>query len=220
MSVFGRVWLLIGVIVAVVVCAVLGAALLAWPHARLAAEGQALARVELPGFAGHVTAVEASSASEGEVPLQLRGGELWPRRAVDAGERLTVVVTVRRPGWAGWLVGHVERRTFAVVTPSARLLGRWLQVNEGAPVTVAFDRPVALVSLRGSLTRLTTPTATVPVGVTASGASRSGAVEVAAVARRWERLPAPEQVSWFPARPTPSSSSTRAPPPSSLRRHA
>ena len=196
----GRVWLLIVVIAVAVVGAVLGGALLAWPNARLTATGDALARVELPAFAGHVTGVEASSA-QGAVPLQLSGGKLWPRREVDAGERLSVVVTVRRPGWAGWLVGHLERRTFSLVTPSVRLLGRWLQVESGTPVTVAFDRPVALVSLGGSLTRMTAPRTTVALGVTASGDSRSGAVEVAAVARSWERLPEPVRVSWFPARP-------------------
>jgi peptidoglycan hydrolase-like protein with peptidoglycan-binding domain len=197
----GRRWLLLVAIVAVLVVGVLATALLAWPHARLAASGDALARVELPGFAGHVSAVSARSATEGDVPLELKGNELWPQRPVNAGERLTVVVTVRRPGWAGWLVGHVQRRTFSVLTPSARLLGRWLQVTSGAPVTVAFDRPVALVWLAGSLSRLATPRATVPTGVTASGADRSGAVEVAAVARSWERLPAPVRVSWFPALP-------------------
>ena len=198
-----RFWLLLVVIAAAVAAAVLVTALLAWPQAHLAASGDALARVELPGFAGHVTSVTASSATEGEVPLALRGGELWPRQAVGAGRRLTVVVTVRRPGWAGWLVGHVERRTYSVLTPSARLVGRWLQVTSGAPVTVAFDRPVALVSFSGSLTRLSVPRSTVPVGVTASGADRSGAVEVAAVARSWERLPGSVRVSWFPARPYP-----------------
>ena len=197
----GRLWLLLVVIAAVLVVGVLATALLAWPHARLAATGDALARVELPGFAGHVTAVSASSATEGQVPLELKGDRLWPQRPVKAGERVTVVVTVRRPGWAGWLVGHVERRTFSVPTPSARLLGRWLQVTSGAPVTVSFDRPVALVWLAGALSRPTQPTATVPIGVTASGADRSGAVEVAAVARSWESLPAPVRVSWFPARP-------------------
>lgn len=46
--------------------------------------------------------------------------------------RLTIKLTVRRPGWAGWLVGRTERHSFTVETPSAHLLGRWLQVKDGA----------------------------------------------------------------------------------------
>ncbi|MGD0998702.1 MAG: L,D-transpeptidase [Thermoleophilia bacterium] len=193
------------VVVVVVVCGgVAAAVVLAWPHVRLGPADQALAYVALPGFAGRVTAVEVSSAVGGRVPVRLQRGELWPLGRLAAGERLTVEVTVRRPGWAGWLVGRVERRSFTIETPSAHLLGRWLQAKAGAPVTIAFDVPVALVSLGGSPARsLPTPQATVPVGVVARGSHSAGAIEVAAAARSWERLPAPVQVSWFPARPYP-----------------
>ena len=174
-----------------------------WPQAHLRESDAALTRLVLPGFAGHVTAVEVSSAAEGTVPVALRGGELWPLRRVAAGERLTVVVTVRRPGWAGWLVGHDQRRSFSVLTPSAHLLGRWLQVTSGSPVTVAFDTPVTLVSFQGSSTRLSAPRSVVPVGVAARGRHRAGTVEVAAAARAWEQLSRAVRVSWFPARPYP-----------------
>lgn len=197
-----RVWVVTAVVVVVVIGALAGAAVVLWPNVHLRTSDQALARVALTGFAGRIVAVEASSTSEGHVPLRLAHGDLWPLRQVAAGARLTVEVTVRRPGWAGWLVGHVERRSFSIETPSAHLLGRWLQVKTGAPVTVSFDAPVTLVSLHGAATRrLATPQTVVPVGVIASGASSAGAVEVAAAARSWERLPAPVKVSWFPARP-------------------
>ena len=98
----------------------------------------------------------------------------------------------------------MQRRSFAVLTPSAHLVGRWLQVASGTPVTVAFDRPVTLVSFHGSsTTRLSQPRAVVPVGVVARGRRGAGSVEVAAAARAWERLSAPVQVSWFPARSYP-----------------
>jgi hypothetical protein len=114
---------------------------------------------------------------------------------------LTVEVTVRRPSWAGWLVGRTERRTFTIETPRARLLGHWLQVKEGAPVTVAFDAPVSRVSLGSSAARSIAPAAVVPVGVVASGSASAGAIAVSAVARSWERMPEPVRVSWFPERP-------------------
>ena len=199
-----RAWVVTVVAVVVVLGGLATAAIFAWPHARLSASNDALARVVLPGFAGRVTAVEVSSATGDRVPVRLQGASLWPLQRLAAGERLTVELTVRRPGWAGWLVGHTQRREFTIATPGVHLLGRWLQVQAGAPVTVAFDAPVALVSLGGSPARpLSAPRAVVPLGVIASGSHSAGTTEIAAAARSWERLPAPAQVSWFPARPYP-----------------
>jgi hypothetical protein len=168
---------------------------------RLGSSDTAFARLLLPGFAGRISAVEVSSPGDGAA---LRDGQLWPLRRVAAGERLTVVVTVRRPGWAGWLVGHTQHRSFTITTPGVQLLGRWLQVQAGSPVTVAFDRPVEMISLGGSPARaLPSPRAVVSLGVVARGSHASGLVEVAVAARLWERLSVPVQVSWFPARAYP-----------------
>jgi hypothetical protein len=197
-----RVLVVTAVVVVVVLGVLAGVAIVFWPKVHVRPAAQALARVTLPGFAGRVVAVRASAPGEGDVPLRLSHGQIWPLRQVAAGRPLIVQVTVRRPGWSGWLVGHLERRTFSVATPTAHLVGRWLQVTTGSPVTVAFDAPVTLVALRGSAARrLAVPQRVVPIGVVASGASGAGAVDVAAAARSWERLPAPIKVSWFPARP-------------------
>jgi hypothetical protein len=181
-----------------------GLALFAWPQARLGADDDALARIVLPGFAGRVVAVGVRAADGVRVPVQLRQGRLWPLRKLACGERLTVVLTVRRPGWAGWLVGHSERRTLTVETPSAHLLAHGLQVKAGQPVTVVFDMPVSLVSVGGKRPlQLTSPSKVVSLGLVAGGSHSAGAIEVAAAARSWERLPAPAWVSWFPERPYP-----------------
>jgi len=191
-------------VLAVVAAALALAALFAWPRATPAAPGEALARVSLPGFAGHVVAVRVRDENGGEVAVRLRGGELWPRQAVSPGERLTVSLSVRRPGWIGWLVGRTDRRTFTVDTPTVALRGRWLQVRAGAPVRIAFSAPVSLVSLdRGAPRRLARPSRVVPTAFTARGRHAAGAVQVAAAARPWERLPRPVRVSWFPAKPYP-----------------
>jgi len=199
-----RVWLTT-VVAFVAVCGALAvAALVAWPTPRLAASPDALARIALPGFAGRVSAVEVRSATGAPVAVRLRNAQLWPTEPLAAGERLTVGVTVRRPGWIAWLIGHTAKRSVSIETPQVHLLGRWLQVQPGAPVTVAFDTPVALVSLGGSpARRLGAPRTVVPVGVIARGADRAGSVEVAAAARSWESLPPPARVSWFPALPYP-----------------
>jgi peptidoglycan hydrolase-like protein with peptidoglycan-binding domain len=191
----------VAVVLGLVLCAaVAAAAVLAWPRAHLGADDAALARISVPGYAGRVTAVAVRSADGKTLPVALRHGRIWPLRKLDSGERVTVDVTMRRPGWAGWLVGRSERRTFTVETPRAHLLGHWLQVKEGAPVTVAFDAPVSRVSLGGAV-RSIAPQAVVPAGVIARGSESVGAIAVSAAARSWERLPAPVRVSWFPARP-------------------
>ena len=112
--------------------------------------GDALAQRRAAALRRPIESVEVHGANGAKVPVALRDGKLVPQGTVGSGERLTVELTVRRPGWAGWLVGSTERRTFTVETPSAHLLGRWLQVKAGGAVTVAFDQPVSLVSLAGS----------------------------------------------------------------------
>jgi len=199
-----RRWMLTLGVLVVIAAGVAAAAYFAWPAAGLASSTDALARVTLPGFAGNVTSVSVRTADGARVPVALRGGKLWPRTAVDAGERLAVEVTVRRPGWAAWLVGRTRRRTFAVETPVAHLRGRWLQVPAGRPVRVAFDEPVSVVRVGSAPPkRLESPAKVVSLGIDARGRHAAGAAHVAAVARAWERLPRPVRVSWFPAQPYP-----------------
>jgi hypothetical protein len=121
---------------------------------------------------------------------------------LDAGERVAVRVTVRRPGWAGWLVGHTATRTFTVETPVAHLENRWPQVPGGAPVAVTFDSPVGRIQVGGGRVRqLASPEKVVPVGLVATGSHTQGTVAVAAAARSWERLSPAEHITWFPAQP-------------------
>ena len=141
-----RRWIVAALVIVVVCAALCATALLAWPRVDLDPADVALAHIALPHFAGRVTAAMVSLPTGEPVPVQLRNGDLWPQGKLAAGEPLTVRLTVRRPSWAGWLVGHTQRRSFALVTPSAHLLGRWLQVPVGSPVTVAFDAPVEMIS--------------------------------------------------------------------------
>ena len=135
-----RVWVVAAAVAAVVAGGLAVAAAVAWPHVRLGPSDDALARVQLRGFAGDVTAVAAGSTAGAQVPVELRGGEVWPLRKLSAGERLTVEVTVRRPGWAAWLVGNTEQRSFTIETPTRAPARALLQVKDGGAVTVAFDQ--------------------------------------------------------------------------------
>lgn len=183
-----------------------GAALLWWPEPRVEADEAALALVE-PGYVGHVSSVVVHRADGSRVPLDVRQGRLWPRTPLRAGETLTLELTVRRPGWAGWLVGRTASARLVVRTPSARLRGRWLEIRPGEPVVARFDTPVRAVVLRvhghERTLRFAHARTTVPVGVSATGPERAGSVWVSAVPRAWERTPEPTRLSWFPARPRP-----------------
>ena len=191
-------------IVALTCAALAGAALLAWPGARLAEDADALARVDQPAFTGHVERVVVRDASGRRIPVRLENGKIEPGVLVPAGEPLTVEATVRRPSWAAWLVGRTAQQTLTLHAPSAELRGRWLEVRRGAALTLAFDRPVRLVDVRTGDTHRTFRFASartgVRVGVPGAHLPAAGALTVRAAPRTWERLSAPVQVHWFPRR--------------------
>ena len=182
-----------------------GGALLWWPHPHVEPDGEALAHVVQPGFAGHVSSVVVRRPDGSAIPVRIRHGRVWPETPLVAGERLRVELTVRRPGWAGWLVGRTARTSLSVRTPSARLRGRWLEIRTGEPVVATFETPVRTVVLRGHgrsrTLRFARARTTVDVGVVAAGRQRAGSVSISAVPRAWEKLPKPTRLSWFPARP-------------------
>src|SRR5262245_14226162 len=200
-----RTWIWVAIAAAVLVGGVAVAARTAWPQAELADDADALARVDLPRLSGALDRVRVRTESGDAVPVRVRNGRLWPVHLLPAGERLTVELDVRRPSYAGWLVGRTETRRFTVETPTAHLRGRWLQVEPGAEVAVGWDAPVHVVWLGPGtpLHRLVRARAAVPVGKVASGSDAVGSVVVAAAARSWEHLSPPVKVTWFPAKPYP-----------------
>jgi len=195
------------VILAVGAVAVVGAgaaiaALVWWPRISLRPDSQALARVSSPRLAGHLSEVAVRNQAGELVPVEVRAGRVWPAASLPAGQPLTVHVRARRPGWAGWLVGRTDERTYRVRPPVARLRSRWLRVAEGAQVTVTFAAPVRAVRIRTGASERTLELArarrTVALGVAARGAARAGSVLVSAIPRMWERQPKPQRVTWFP----------------------
>ncbi len=180
-----------------------GGALLAWPQPRIEPDDAALAHIVQPGYAGRVSNVIVRGPNGSPIPVAVRQGRLWPETQLAVDEQLTVELTVRRPGWAGWLVGRTARTSLVVRTPSAHLRGRWLEIRPGAPVVAPFDTPVRIVELRVHGRRRTLRFArartSVDVGVVAAGSQQAGSVSVSAVPRSWERLPPQTRLSWFPA---------------------
>src|SRR5215467_12979381 len=111
-----RRWFLTALCLGLVVAAAVIAALLAWPSVGVAASTSGLAGISLPGFSGHVESVSVKGPGGKPLPIELRGGTVWPRVRLTPGERVTVTVETRRPSWIGWLVGGQETRTMTVVT--------------------------------------------------------------------------------------------------------
>ena len=195
-----RVWVVSTLAVALVVVAAGAVALLAWPTVAVAGSETGLASVSLPRFSGHVDTLSVTGAGGKPLPAVLRRGTVWPRERVPGGERVTVTVEVRRPGWIGWLVGHQEERTVTVVTPVAHLRSTLLRPAHGSVVTVSFAEPVSRVVVgRARHRSLPRGRNVVPLGIVASGTATAGTTTVAAAARSWETLSKPERISWFVA---------------------
>ena len=134
---------MLAVVVVAAGCA--AAALLAWPAGAVGASASGLAAVSLPGFSGRIEHVSVTGPDGKTLPYVLRGDTVWPRARLAAGERVTVTVDVRRPGWIGWLVGDRVERTFTLQTPVAQIRSTMLRPKRGSAVTVRFAEPVARV---------------------------------------------------------------------------
>jgi peptidoglycan hydrolase-like protein with peptidoglycan-binding domain len=164
----------------------------------LASDSTALARVNVQLLGGKIEHVRAFGPGGRRVPLTVDGGLLTPLRRLAPGEQVSVDVEVRRPGWLSWVLGSERQERLTLRTPVAHLTERWLTVPAGSRVNVGFDQPVSAIAYGsvGALTHrsLSSARASVSLGMQPA----TGATEVAAAARPWERVGAPMQVSWFP----------------------
>ena len=191
-------WVFCGVVAVTLLGLVAG--VLFWSGARLAGDSEALARVEVQPLGGTVESARAFGPDGRRIPLVVRGGRLTPQERLLPGERVTVEVVVRRPGWLGWALGKEHRERLTVPTPVAAVSQRWLTVASGAALHVRFDQPVSSVAYGppGRLTREVPAGSRITVTLRVPQRPAAGSVEVAASARPWERLGTPVTVSWFP----------------------
>jgi peptidoglycan hydrolase-like protein with peptidoglycan-binding domain len=189
-------------VLVVVVGLVVAVSLLSKPS--LSASPTALARVSLPAFAGKLQQVSAFAPDGRRVPLTDRAGLLVPNAKLTPGERVTIDVVVRRPGWLSWALGSVRHEQLTVVAPVAQLTRPWLTLARGTPLRISFNRTVAAVATGNGATRVARRlaashrTLTLPPRTAAAGS-----IEVVAAARSWERLGAPQYVTWFPPSSSP-----------------
>lgn len=176
-----------------------GAIILATSSPSLTAGPDGLATLGMPTGGGTIDHVSVLAGGQSaKVPVVVRGNEIWPRKTLPAGERLSIQVVVRRPGWMSWLTGSTQRVTISTVTPSSSIRSRFLTVHRGQPLQVAFDRPVRVVEYgqAGALHRKVLSTPATRVSLARS--SPAGSIMIAGTPQGWERAAA-EPVSWFPA---------------------
>jgi peptidoglycan hydrolase-like protein with peptidoglycan-binding domain len=158
--------------------------------ATLAGDPVALGRVDLQPLAGSLIRVRARTEDGRALPLEVSHGRITPRVKIAPGATITLSVTIRRPGWSSWALGDERHETLTVEAPAAHVASRWVTVPRGGRAEVRFDADVDRVSIAGA--RVSGDTMTLPTHAAA------GAVAVAAAARPWEKLGAPERVTWFP----------------------
>jgi lipoprotein-anchoring transpeptidase ErfK/SrfK len=167
--------------------------------ASLRPDGRALARIDMPLGGGKIERVLATGGRTGNLlPVEVRGNQIWPRKRIAVGERVTIQVVIKRPGAVAWLSGSTEHLRLTLTAPTARVVHPYVTVAKGAPLRVRFSQPVQWVTYGtpGALKRhaLSSPETTVSLprpGV-------AGSELVAAGPRSWERAHA-STISWFPA---------------------
>ena len=181
------------------IVAVLAVAVLAFSGVTLASDPTALARVTVQPLGGTIEHVRAYGPDGRRVPLAIDGGRLTPLKRLAPGEQVTVDVEVRRPGWLSWALGSERNEQLTLRAPAARVTERWMTVPSGSEVRVSFDQPVSAVSYGSGTDGLTHHTlSSAQSSVSLGPQASTGAIEIAAAPRPWERLGAPMQVSWFP----------------------
>ena len=186
--------------------AAVAAGVIWWSGATLAQDPVALARIELQPLAGSLESAKAFRGNGSRIPIAARRGRLVPQTLLAPGEKVSVVVVVRRPRWLGWALGRDRTERLTLKTPVAVPTERWLTVPTGSPLRVRFTEHVAKLAYAHHV-------------VTAHGArvvslgqqATSGTLEVASAARSWERLGPRVRLTWFPKSQLPVVLTTPAP---------
>ncbi len=174
--------------------------LLSSSHATLAADGSALAKVEMPFGGGSIEKASAVTGPHAKpIPVHVQGNQIWPDRLVRAREQVSLDVTVKRSAPAAWVAGSTEHLTLTLTTPSASLRTHYLTLRSGEPIVLRFKSPVQAISYGYGNGRLTRRTLSKPLTVVRLHRNAdAGTISVAAVPRTWETS-SPATVSWFPA---------------------
>ena len=118
----GRKRFLLGLATGVVVLiAALVVAAVAWSGVTLAGDSTALARVTVQPLGGTIEHVQAFGPGGQRLPIAVDDGRLTPLKQLTPGERVSVDVEVRRPGWLGWALGSHDSEQLTLSAPVAHV---------------------------------------------------------------------------------------------------
>jgi len=177
-----------------------GALILASAHASLSSDSSAIARVKMPFGGGSIQSVTVTAGPHSaRIPVRNTGDpRIWPTALIPAGEKVSIDVVVKRPGWISWLAGSSQTLHLSMATPVASLRTHYLTVAAGAPLRLRFRTPIEVFASgpAGHLRRQVLPAP--ETVVTLPHSSEAGTIFVSAAPRTWESS-RQASVSWFPA---------------------
>ncbi len=200
----GWVRALLGVVALVLVAVVaVAVAALVWSGVTLASDSTALARVSVQPLGGTIEHVQAFGPGGKSVPLAIDGGRLTPLKRLTPGEQVSIDVEVRRPGWLGWALGTQQTEHLTLRAPIAEVTEHWMTVPANSQVRVSFNQSVSAISYTTSSGAVHSRLGVGQKSISLGTQPATGAIEIAAAARPWERTGAPTQVSWFPPSSSP-----------------
>jgi peptidoglycan hydrolase-like protein with peptidoglycan-binding domain len=183
-----------------IVAAAVAATVIASSKATIRIGANSLAVITLPKGGGTISRVDAIGGREQKViPVRLVGHQVLPVGELPAGERLTVDVTVRRPGWISWLTGKTEQVKVSETTPVVAVRSNFLTRKAGQPLSVNFTGDVASVGYgplgsKASARQLASSEKTLTLNET----GLAGRLTVSFAPRSWEQ-PTRANITWFPA---------------------
>jgi hypothetical protein len=167
--------------------------------AKVTGDSLALARVDLPFGGGTIERLSVLAGRDQRlIATRVTGDRIWPATALRPGERVSIAVVVRRPGWLSWLTGKTQQVRYTFLTPSSSLRSQYVTVRSGHDMKLRFTQPIRLVSYGSSQGRMTKRVLAGPQSTfSLKPAGTAGTMRVAGAPRTWES-PRPTYISWFP----------------------
>jgi peptidoglycan hydrolase-like protein with peptidoglycan-binding domain len=195
-----RIYIVATLVAIPLIAAAVAAAAIASSKGSIRGGSGALAVIAMPrGGARVVRVVAVGGPQQQVIAVRISGDRVLPVGQLAQGERISIDVTLRRPGWISWLSGSTEHLSLTVVTPVARLRSAFLTRRPGTPLTVRFSAPVVRAGYGPQGAPVTVGTLSAPqTSLALSERASAGAARVGFAPRAWER-PTLETVSWFPA---------------------
>ncbi len=162
--------------------------------------GKSLATVALPFGSGRIYHVSVSAGSDQRVvPVRVKDNQIWPEVKLAPGEKVTVIVTLRRPGWVSWVSSKTDQVRLIETTPDTKVRSTFITKHKQEPLVVKFASPVTYAAYQTADGHVSASSFSTPrTSLTIDESAAAGTTRVWSSARSWEK-PASVNVSWFPA---------------------